>query len=321
MKNYTYLLLCSIILSSCQTYYPARTYTPSPINYHDDTRLMDIPTFAHDREIKVFFPGENPNKPYLKVFLLEEVAYGETSYANLVSRLKQQAQKKGVDAIIVLSRNRSETETEISYSVTNMASAVGIVYTENIEYEKEMPKQAIYSLYNYKTQAYEPADRYNLTPEGKVIFKKESTQYLIYSYNYSLDFMLHEKSRDWTYSSINEKKLIVKRTYKGTQYYTFKYNDDNQVTRVNVQKGDVRYEIDFYYKNGLLHKKEMYRDNKKRKLIRTDIFKYKSNGQLLSEEIFRLNKKNGIMIPFSKVDYDYYTKDDYKELIGKAVKK
>lgn len=326
MKNYaSLLLLCGILLifSSCYISYPVQTYTPSPVNSYDNTRLMDLPTTAHHREVEVFFPGENPKNPYLKVFLLEEVAYEETSYATLVGKLKKQAQRKGVDAIIVLARNRSETETEIAYTVTNMASAVGIVYTKNIEYKENVAKRSLLSLYNHETNEYEVTEVFKLNAENKPIPKENSYQYLAYFYNYSLDFMLNEKNANWQYI-YNSKKKVIKRYYKGiTAVFSFEISDSNKVKKVTILNDSGTYEIDFSYnKDGFFHQKKIYRvaSSKKRKLIRNEVFEYKDNGQLLRQHLFKFDKEDGSIVPFMKLEYEYYSEADYKKILEKATR-
>jgi hypothetical protein len=326
-----------LLLSGCAVYNQYTLASHTSTNHNDSNRLTDIPLNSHKNKIEVFFGDEKPKEKYIKAFLLEEIAYGEVSYGILVNRLKVQAQKKGVDALIILSRDRNISETEFSYTVTNTASALGVKYVKNLKFEEGIPKQAVLSIFDKQKAVYVPNEQFLLNNYAQIKHFEQSNLYLKNFHHYSLDFMLHEINYNWqAQTKLESPNQIYKRQYRTsnkTITFTFTYNKEGKVIHVlrHHYLGDVsvKIEIEFEYKDGKISKskiyqktghREVFRDEKGFKLNRihkrTEVYEYQSDGKLLRRTLFQIS--NNKPKPFMKFSYEYYTEKEYAEIVKKA---
>lgn len=334
-----YLLFPFLLLfSSCVVYnqYSQNAYTST--SYDDSNRLTDIPLLqSHKNEIDVFFGDEKPKEKYIKAFLLEEISYGEVSYGTLVKKLKAQAQYKGVDALIILSRDRNISETEFSFTVTNTVSALGVKYVKNLKFEEGIPKQAVLSIFDEEEAVYTPKEIFLMNDKGQIKHFNQSNLYLNNFHHYSLDYMLYEVNQHWqVHTRLENPNQIYKRQYRTiskTTTFTFTYNKEGKVVHVlrhhylgNVA---VQIEVEFEYENGRLSKSKIYQKSGHREIIKdengkklsrshklTEIYEYHSNGKPLRRTIFQI--RNGEPKPFMKLSYEYYTEKEYAEVVAKA---
>ncbi len=332
-----YLFLSTLLLlSSCETYhyYTQNAYTST--NHSNSNRLTEIPLSLHQNEIDVFFSHEKPKEKYIKAFLLEEIAYGEVSYGTLVNKLKRQAYEKGVDALIILSRDRNISETEYSFTVTNTVSALGVKYIKNLKFKEGIPKQAILSFFNEEKAVYIPQERLLMADKGQIRDSDQSNLYLQYFHHYSLDYMLYEINQNWRVLTKENSNQIYKRQYRTfdkTTTFTFTYDKEGKVIHVlrhhYLKDIPVQIEIEFEYKNGRVSKSNIYqkarfgeviRDKNGVKLNRihkrTELYEYHSDGRPLRRTIFQI--RDDKPKPLMKLSYEYYSEKEYNQLISKA---
>lgn len=314
-----------LLFNSCTPifyHYSPNNYTTSAYQA-DPTQLTEWSFPPTQREVDVYFNGEKPKEAYIKTHLLEEIAYNETSYAILLKRLKIKAQQKGIDGVLILSRTRSESETELSYTVTNILNAVGIKYVRNVKFENEgNPKQGFLSAYNPDNAEYQIIDSFALNENGQPLNSVSNT-YNYYFYQYSLDFMLYEVNKKWQFLPFPDRThLTEKRNYnKLTRIYTFSYDSLERVSHVKQKTMASDYEIDFTYKNGRLHQKKIYiiySSSDERILKRTELFEYNPAGVLIRKYIFK-RKADGSPQPFLKLEYEFYTQRDFQQLLARQV--
>ena len=317
-------LMVIVIMTSCEPfrYYPRSEYTTSS---PDQTRLTKLPIYLHENEVEVFFPDEKPTEPYVKAFLLEQIAYGEVSYAELVKKLKKQAYDKGADAILLLSRNRSISESESSYTVTNMASALGIKYLKNMSFREKTTKEMVLSAFSNEKAIYIKKEIIPSTPDNYAIEPWNYSLYLDNFYHYSLDYMLYEKNKNWSYLFDFEEQKVKTRKYIDLKnVFKFSYDHKGRVSSVLKQSEmhDFEIEIKFLYKNGYLYKKEIYQKSNPYAAAthkRTEIFEYNHKGILLRRLLFLIDTK-GEPQPYMSLAYEFYTKEEYNGLLKKEKK-
>lgn len=318
--------------------YSPQQYTERVYPEAGNGKLIDIPTFPHEREVEVFFQNRTPNKPYLEVFLMEEIVYGNASYADLVKELQRRAQRKGVDALIILSRDRKEFETDFSFQVENTISALGVIYAENVKFEEGIPKRAHYYYYLNSMAEYRLAETLvsdvfgNLEPLRNNSYKK-------YFEYYSLPYMLMDKNKNWKYAKSDSTGRVVSRRLNQdgnwTTYY-FNYDENQMIDRVLISLFSFTYKIDFEYdQNGRVIKKIGYKRGQRTPIAElasgelkkdteasfysyfTEIVEYHPKGSVLRRRIFVPSGEK--QIPLQKLEYEFYTKKDFENALKQQV--
>ena len=132
------LLFVVQLLSSCMyRYFPQQ----------DTGKLMTYPVIPHKNEVEVYFGNEKPiDTAYLKLRFINMYGGIYTSTGAMIETMKQQAQKYGVDAILLLDDKAITEATTTSsgilwygggqsytkYENSRFMCALGIKYKRNI---------------------------------------------------------------------------------------------------------------------------------------------------------------------------------------------
>ncbi|MFT3845533.1 MAG: hypothetical protein QM725_10800 [Lacibacter sp.] len=131
---------CFVLLTftSCEVYQSGQYFNS------ENNSLSKIPLRPHKNEVDVFFNNEKPAKPFYRVKLVEVKGSHELSSEQMLKRLCAQAQREGVDAIILGDVSR-QANTSFSSGETGIAYqklvGIGLKYKERIDYMNEMLKE------------------------------------------------------------------------------------------------------------------------------------------------------------------------------------
>lgn len=332
-------LLLIILLSACQSYYPATR----------DTNLLEpiLPVLPHDRDVEVFFPGEKgPSRPYRKIAILEQNGGPASSR---VSILKDQAREYGADALIVVGSGSRQVvqsddtflddvleiaileEQQDDFYISNVPyfQALAIVYEENIhpEYFNQFAEVFVYdeSKGSYPAEGIKAVE-YNF--EGSVIreFSDKENEIAEEEYLYPERFFipyLLNATEDWKETSQTEyganttmkrKEVDAANTWKRQVQITFDQNDTP--VKISLQErnlyGGQGYEsfqlYPAYDENGFPEVVAIHK-------LKRDIIKerYKDNytfenGRIAEREILKVDE-GGDEMPWIKIIYKAFPAD------------
>ena len=191
--------------------------------------LVNIPTPPHDREVRIFFPGEPlPDKDYIKLTLLTARGSQEVPDNQLLLELQEKARKAGADDLILMDRDfRSEyveataprsfisilflTETEDgSQEIVNRIkefTALGIKYIDNMGYIADFIKREEVYTYDPDKAMFELAAAVTYNLSGDVTDRSDSLFLLSFFEEHSLDHLVYEESDQWKYRRAGENLL------------------------------------------------------------------------------------------------------------------
>lgn len=218
MKNLSLLFILSIFFSSCYNY-----YSNSYRNYEEGIQLSQftsIPIKSSIEKVSVFFPGEKiPEEPYVKVDVIDAFGNAQTSTQNLILRLQDQAKAKGIDAIVIISKdNISEIfqdEYCDDYTVTTQKmSALGIKFVKNIDYLDECIRGGTILTWDENKNELVEKSKFKSDWKGNFVELESGNKfYYSFLYNFSLQHLAYEKTSDWSFkvSSISPAEKIIRR--------------------------------------------------------------------------------------------------------------
>src|SRR5687768_14424524 len=93
MRLFLLLFLCFLI--SCTVYTPGQYLAPQ-IN-----SLSTIPLRPHKKDVDVYFNTEKPTTPYYRVKMVEVQGDLFLSADDMLTRLKEQARREGIDGLLI----------------------------------------------------------------------------------------------------------------------------------------------------------------------------------------------------------------------------
>lgn len=327
MKNFLCLLVFSILFSSCYNYYSSAYQ-----NYENGPQVSlftSIPIKPSVEKVKIYFPGEKlPEDPYLKVDVLDVFGNAVTSTQSMITRLKNQAELRGMDAILIISKdNISEIlmdENCENYTVTTQKlSGLGIKFVKNITYLDECLKGGRILKWDTDSEQFVEKTKFKTDWKGNLLEIESGDQfYYNFLYHFSKQHLIHEVNSDWMFlvnsSSPGTRVMTrVKRDRLNREFY------EKQVRLKEVHRKTVSAQIKSPYNQIYAGKVDFYY-NQDNQLTRQDIdsktlgefqqkFTYAEDGSLEGVEVFDLKEDTPQL--YFKVVFDKYQQEDLAQLL------
>lgn len=291
----------------------------------DTGKLMDFPIIPHQNEVEVYFDGEKPtDTAYLKLRVIDIYVGATTPTGTMVNDLKKQAQRYGVDAIILLD-DKAITKVNTNYwnkthpySVENrrFMCALGIKYKRNIQDTIRFITKHQIALFDSSIADYKPILDLEVDLEGntknmKVLEANKAFYYHQYIKKYSLAWLIYDKSSDWKYDGFSETSTeVTKRTYKHWNFEEqinvfYRLISNGQVAELRIKEvGKKPQEIFCKYANKTTKQPNVLTVTEKGKEIYKQIFNYDENGNLQTSIFYRII--NGKESPLLRIKYSYF---------------
>ncbi len=326
--KFVFLACFMQFLSSCMFHYLPQ----------DTGKLMTYPVIPHKNEVEVYFYNEKPkDTAYIKLRVIDVHGGIYTSTGAMINAIKQKAQQYGVDAILLLddkaitesttslSWGRKSNPTYTNYQNSRFMSALGIKYKRNIsEIDNYIRKQEI-QLYDSITQTYKPILDVELELDGnaktiKEIVPKTAIYYHDFIKKYSLSWLIDDKSADWETTSYDE-NINKKSQFELVRVYSrdnwdkkmrvvYNYNSLQQIEKIRIKSPEKKPQfLTYVYLNKKTQKQSLLTVEEKEKLIYKQVFQYNENEKCQSSVFYKIQEGKGI--PFLKVNYIYYQKEDF----------
>jgi hypothetical protein len=285
----------------------------------------------HNRDVKVFFPREIiKDTDYVKITVIEIYDSPQTSYNELVNKLKKDAQNYGVDAVIILDKNeknfykyRSGYSNPFNGSTYYQSgyrtlyfypalSALGFVYRKHLDYIKLYPKSVKISVYESDTTKNSASFTFPLDNDRNVrdTFKLFPYQQMFYFTNFIKKydpFYLIQQDKGWM-NYKNGSNKIYKRVYtlsdKSKYVCRFKYNNE-LIESITSHSVSYRAKILLSYNNEhAITEAIIFKESEKYK----EFFFYDNMGRLVRTKYFKIIHNTSI--PFIEAEYDYPVKEE-----------
>lgn len=327
MKNLSLLFMLSVLYSSCYNY-----YSSSFRNYEDGVQLSQftsIPIKQSTEKIKVIFPGEKiPEEPYIKVDVIDAFGNAQTSTQNLILRLQDQAKAKGIDAIIIISKdNISEIfqdEYCEDYTVTTQKmSALGIKFIKNINYLDDCIKGGTILTWDEDKNDLVEKSKFKSDWKGNLVELESGDEfYFDFLYNFSLQHLAYERTSDWVYK-INTTSRVEKIIKRNKMDPSDRFVFTKEVKLKEVYGEIIFADIQSYY-NQIYSGKLNFQYDKDNRIIKKNIkskalgkfqqkFIYDKDGILSEIEVFDM--KNATPKLYLKVVFEKYQQSDLAQLL------
>lgn len=327
MKNFSLLFMLSILFSSCYNY-----YSPSFKNYKDgvqESHFTSIPIKPTVERIKVIFPGEKiPEEPYIKVDVIDAFGNAQASTQNLISRLQDQAKIKGMDAIIIISKdNISEIfqdEDCEDYTVTTQKlSALGIKFIKNIDYLDECIKGGTILTWDENKNDLVEKSKFKADWKGNLLGVESGSKfYYNFLYNFSLQHLAYERNSNWSFmiASSSSAEKIIKRAKRDP---SLRQPFAKEVKLKKVYQKIIFVDVKSFY-NKIYSGKINIQYDKNNRITKKDIrsktlgefqqkFIYDEQGILSVIEVFDM--KNETAKLYFKVVFENYQQSDLAQLL------
>ena len=327
MKNLSLLVMVSILFSSCYNY-----YSPSFKNYKDgvqESQFTSIPIKPSVEKVKVIFPGEKvPEEPYIKVDVIDAFGRAQTSTQQMITRLQDQAKTKGMDAIIIISKDNiseifQDDDCEDYTVTTQKLSALGIKFVKNITYLDECIRGGTILKWNESKNDFVEDSKFKADWKGNLLGVESGGEfYYNFLYNFSLQHLAYERNSSWTFmvhSSTPAEKIIkrAKRDPSRREPYA------KEVKLKEVYKRIVFADVKSFY-NQIYSGKVNFRYDKDNRIIKQDIrsktlgefqqkFIYDENGTLSEIEVFKMESASQKL--YFKVVFENYDQSDLAQLL------
>ena len=316
----TLILLGIIIISSC-----------SRSSFYNHQSLSSLPSEAHNNTVEVFFDeAEQPNKDYIELYDLRLVKRGSFNDRQMVRFLKEEAQNKGLDAVMQINKwNETEERTTLldvlvsagdvdGYETTTTVThsfieAKGIKYIENIDLSRSVKTGLVIDDITNKE-----VGKVHYLPNG-LISETEATNdaaeiMLDIYYKLSEDRLLHEK-KDWLTLHHADGRIDVRRKLRMNDWL--------------LERVRVRYDANNKHIRAI-----RLTEDPNRNAIHTKIsYFYNSTGQLTERKATgarplkeQFQYKDGLLSGKTiehngnryRVEFDFYAQEDLQSLIKKV---
>ncbi len=299
-------------------------YTPGKYFIGPSASLSPIPLKPHTNDVEVFLNGEKPVRSFYRIKMVEVQGDPFTTADQMLIRLKSQAQKEGIDALLVNDIGKQANTTTTLPSGDGVIAyqklvGLGIKYKDRIDYIEQILKEQVVQLWpDENPEPKQFSISFNLKGELlplKDEFTSNFFQYELFAFEDENSIYL--PLPNWDYKPDNDNLLFSKR---------LKVNDavvirsQFQMAGSGMLKSTVKrkmpgsdrfevYELERYYKGnpGLLSERKL----KKRKggsLIWEDEILYRYNG--LPSKIKRYHYKNGQKQLYFEIENRYHSIDD-----------
>ena len=317
--KFTLFTLCIVLISSC-----ARS------NFYEHQLLSDLPANSNNQPVEVLYNEEDqPSKDYIEMYDLRLVKKGRFDDGQMIDFLKQEAQKKGLDAVMQINSwdETEERSTLFDYLISandpdytptttiyyQIIEAKGIKYLENIDLTQSIKSGKVF---NNKTE--QEVGMIHFLPNGLIKETEAMTEasdiMLEVYYKLSEDHLLKEQ-QDWQTLHHADGRIDVRKMYG---------KNDWPQERVRVK----------YDPN---HKRikaiRLIEDTQKNVNQTRVLYRYDSQGKIterkatgarpLKEKFHYENQRlSGKTIEFQdysySIEYEYYQQEDLKDLVRKV---
>lgn len=308
---------CFVLLTftSCEVYQSGQYYNS------ENNSLSKIPLRPHKNEVDVFFNNEKPTKPFYRVKLVEVKGSHELSSEQMLKRLCAQAQREGIDAIILgdISRQAntafSTGETGITYQ---KLVGIGLKYKDRIDYMNELLKE---QEINYWPDTIPEPKIFQMKYDmnGKNISLKDTfLQRFFYKeiYLFEDENSMYAPPDDWeflmdTLTHVFSKRYMVGDVEQAKATFQLKgYGDTKVSIRVRGKGKDffTNYELERSYSlNGVLVSQQLHRLKPAADMWEEEI-SYNRDG--MPDKIKRYRIERGRKILYFEIQNKYYTVED-----------
>ena len=296
-------------------YYATSIYT---LVAQETARLTDIPTPGTSKGISTFFPDTPPpSLPYIEIMRIDIKKRGTVTAKELLKIAAEKAKKEGLDGLIVEEKREERWTDYEGYGHKNSCLyTMGIKFIATMDYVEQLPRLAkIYALEENKTWTHVAS--LNIEPSGQLAssWGRNLSDSLILQTEiipYSEYHLLHEK-KNWK-EKFDEFGKVKGRTLYRLQDWELKsvslnINPKGQLKSMFVQDSQHHKDILIRYRYDKLGKLKLrtISDNSQNPMM-VETFRYDEEGKL--EGLLISKGKKGEEVPYLKVEYEFYTKED-----------
>ena len=324
-------LLLIVFLSACRKPYQQTTF-PNP------GRLTQFPVPpSHQREVKIFFPGEAvKDTDYVKVMVLEVSAPANASYEELVNLMKTKAGQHGLDAVLLLAKDDKLYASHVpvgSYRLGNrnyfyrgytylssypVLSGLGIVYRHNLGYLTQYMKSQVITETATGKRLEVKLDL-NRNAENPAELTNDPEWYFFVNFTKKYEpFYLLQQNKDWLCFSNHAGKLLKRYTYQAesttnkkpslTRICKFKYDRDTiREIRLSEPWYGSHYSILLTYDTQKRISETLIREG--RKPILKQRFEYDNENRLVKSQFYFVEHNQEKA--FLQSEYQYHIPQDF----------
>lgn len=314
------LLAGIILISSC-----------TRSHFYDHQSLSDLPADSHDKKVDVIYDeADQPTRDYIELYDLRLVKRGSFNDRQMVKFLKEEAQKKGLDAVMNVNK-WNETEEKVTlidaivtvsdpdgYEPTTIIThsfieAKGIKYIENIDLTKSVKTGHVIDDITNKEVGKIHYLPNGLISETEAVNDASEIMLDIY-YKLSEDRLLHSQ-KDWQTLHHPDGRIDVRRKLRMNDWLLervrVKYDASNKRIRAirlteDPNQNAIHTKLSYFYNS--------HGQLTERKATGARPFKeqYHYTNGLLSGKTIEHNGRR------YRMDFNYYQQEDLKELIRKV---
>lgn len=331
MKSIIFKFVCLFfvtqLLSSCMyRYFPQQ----------DTGKLMTYPVIPHKNEVEVYFNNEKPtDTAYLKLRVIDMYGGIYTSTGAMIESMKKEAQKYGVDAILLLDDKtitKANTEwslwnknnrTYTTYENSRFMYALGIKYKRNIDKVDNYIRKQEIQLYDSATKTYKSILDVELELDGNQkkineIVPKTAIYYHQFIKKYSLSWLIYDTSAEWQTTSLTKPEYSpfeLVRVYAANNWdkklrVIYRYSKSKKIEKVEIKQPEKKLQVlNYTYLNKETQKLSLLSVTEKKKQIYKQVFEYDENQKLQNSLFYKIEADKEI--PFLKINYIYYQKSDF----------
>ncbi|MEQ9438117.1 MAG: hypothetical protein RIG62_03685 [Cyclobacteriaceae bacterium] len=308
-------LLAILLLSGCTIGY--QLYDTS------NEMLVDFPLPAHTQDVPIYFPGDTlPTQEYVRVGVLEARGSEHTTYNDLIRVIQYKGQHAGVDAIQILDKQSFVDECEYCLydddEVTTVLSGLGIKYLDSLEYLSAYAKAKEIFVLNSGTSSSDPwAAKLWMDFNGSTQREEGDEYYAELIKKTSLDYLLHEESRQWRYA--NDPQGNVRMRVRSIQavpqrrvWFTYKYQGFPSTARIRDYPSKAETLIQFEYDGyGHIMEKMIYLPDD---TVLKEIPSYDADGKQVGSAFFTVAPGQPDQ-PYLRVVHYFYSPEDVEDRI------
>lgn len=341
MRKATTFIVASIavcqLMSSCMSSYPQST----------TQQLLNVPLVAHHKNVELFFDSDLPkNQDFLKVIGISAEGEQYTDYNTLVTKLKAEGQRQGVDAIVYINSSQAERSNQtIIGALADLTSkepakpanfysyqapaihGIGIKYLDSMAYIRQYVKAKHVYAYNQADSTLAPALSSTtwFSMMGEELATQPAKEKSFYETNvqlFSLDFLLEEK-RNWSYRADEMRRVAVrKRSLNNVTVLKCKLAYQSPVSGVlqtitimdrHIPKVPTKIMRLVYGAGNLVVEKRIF--DKENKLQLREILTYDAENRIETTVLYQVSAKGEA--PVAKTVYEYYSPDDVKAIASR----
>jgi hypothetical protein len=311
------LFLYLTFIYSCSTYQKGLYLKPQK------TSFTSVPLQPHNLEVDVFTGNDKPSRPYYRVKLVEVTAAPGTSADGMLNRLKAEAQRQGIDAVLIddIGRQLSNTTTLPSndgiYTFQKLV-ALGLKYKERMQYVTGILKEQEVQL--WKDSLNEPKTfsiRFDLSGSPLSFTDTFIQRFFNYEiYPFETHNTIYAPLDNWEYridtvTGIFSKRLVENISYviksDFTIYREKAFNGIITMQDVTVSVNP-KYVLELEYNNNDVLVKRVLKNKKAKAVIWQDDISYYISGKPFKLE--RSIVQNGKMRPYFVIRNTYFSEAD-----------